>query len=376
MTSDQKAWAMGELSWGLVVSTKDRLDALTVCVELALAQTRPPSEVVVVDASADWQDHARIIKEACAVIPGLPVTYLQADQPSLTVQRNQGVAVARADILFMIDDDSFMHPDCAEKIMALYEKDTETAVAGIQAAPTSEVPPQVQRGGAPQAGARKDVGALNFRQKAKSGHHPVRQWIMRKLFLMNAEEMFIPYDGAFHRHPLPATLQGEAVTSAILFVGFRMTFRRDAVQTEPFDGLLRYYCPGEDADVSYRISRHRAILSAREARLHHFTSASGRINRRATTVLSSLNQAVLLHRHAADRTAARRRYFALMRRRLLAETFKDLLSRRLRLPQARGVLQAWASARAIFEMSPEDLVAWYPGAQERVVKGQSPGRGS
>ena len=112
-----------------------------------------------------------------------------------------------------------------------------------------------------------------------------------------------------------------------------------------------------------------ALLTAPAARLHHFTSAGGRIDRLRTTTLSALNQAVLLRRHAADQTGARRRYFALMRRRLLAEVLKDALSRRFDLPQARGILQAHARARRIFGMTSKELADWYPAEQARLLRG-------
>jgi hypothetical protein len=93
------------------------------------------------------------------------------------------------------------------------------------------------------------------------------------------------------------------------------------------------------------------------------------MDRLHTTVLSALNQAVLLRCHAADQAGARRRYFALMRRRLLAETLKDALSRRFDLPQARGILHGSAKARRIFDMTSGELAEWYPAEQERLVCG-------
>ncbi len=360
---------METLSWGLTVATKDRLDALRVCVLLALQQSRLPSEIIIVDASQSWRDHAQVIGDIVAAHPDIRFDYIQADQPSLTVQRTQAVAAARADVLFMIDDDSFMHPDCAERIMTLYEADTKQHVAGIQASPTPHLPEAVQTLMKNVQAGRKQTGAEALRKSSRGAKGSWRRWILRHIFLMSTEEAFIPYDGQFHQHSVPEALRDQPVVEARLFVGFRMTYRRQAVLASPFDGLLRYYCPGEDADASYRISRHGAILTATEAKLHHYTAASGRLDRRATTMLSALNQAVLLHRYSKDRNSARRRYFALMRRRAVAETLKDLLSRRFSLPQARGLISAWTLARRIFAMSPEALEVWYPGAQENLIKG-------
>jgi GT2 family glycosyltransferase len=355
------------LTWSLVIATKDRPDALAICIRLALAQTRPPAEVVVVDASAAWEDHAAAIRALMAEAgPGIPLHVLRAEAASLTVQRNQGIAQAQAPVLFLIDDDSFMYPDCAAQVMRIYEADAAGLLGGVQ----TSVAPLPPEGAGVGGGARKQKGS----QAIGAGGHrrgPLRRWLMQRLLLLDKAETFIPYEDRPARHPLPEALAGLPAVPVALFQGFRMTFRRAAVIEEPFDGLLRYYCPGEDIDASYRVSRRHPLATATEARLHHYAAQGGRIDRRRTTALSALNQAALLRRHAADQPRVRRLYFALMRRRLLAETLKDLLSRRWGLPQARGVLLAWPLARQVFAMSPEALQAWYPGAQERLVKGES-----
>lgn len=368
MTPDPRAdGPAAPLDWALVIATKDRIEALQVCVTLALGQTRPPAEVIVVDASTAWQDHADRIGAILAAHPGVRFRYLQAALPSLTVQRNQGIAAARAAILFLLDDDFFMYPDCAERIMAIYDADARGRIGGIQTG-TAPVPPRSDMSG----GAQKKKGSRMIGAGDEHRHGRVRRWILQRLLLMNKNETFIPYDPPVPQQPLPPDIAGQGVLPARLFQGYRMTFRRQAVLDEPFDELLRFYCPGEDIDASYRVSRRYLLVTAHGARVHHHAAAGGRIDRHRVTVLGALNQAALLRRHAADQAGARRRYFALMRRRLLAELLKDLLSRRLDLPQARGILKAWPGARRILSMTPEDLAAWYPGEQDRLVRGRGP----
>ena len=352
------------LDWGLVIATKDRIKALQVCIGLALSQTRPPAEVIVVDASAEWQDHRDRIGRLLADHPGVRFHYLQAALPSLTVQRNQGIAQAQAAVLFLLDDDSFMYPDCAERIMAIYEADAEGRIGGIQTGVAALPPPAATDAGAQKKRGSKTIGAGQGKARGRVG-----RWLLQRVLLLDKAALFIPYDKLRPLPPLPPVLAGQEVSAVRLFQGYRMTFRRQVVLEEPFDEMLRYYCPGEDIDASYRISRRYLLLTAPAARLHHFTSAGGRIDRLRTTTLSALNQAVLLRRHAADQTGARRRYFALMRRRLLAEVLKDALSRRFDLPQARGILQAHARARRIFGMTSKELADWYPAEQARLLRG-------
>jgi GT2 family glycosyltransferase len=345
------------LSWGLLVATHNRPDALRTCVGLALSQTRPPVEVVVVDSSADWQTSACRIAELVAAHPGVRCLYRQAEVPSLTVQRNQALAAAEADIVFMIDDDSFMHPTCAEEIMQIYEADTAGAVAGVQARPAAEAP------GVEVADGRKvDADVSHLRRSSTT-----LNWLFRKVFMMGKTEVFIPYEGAFPERAVPAALAGLAVTPVELFGGFRMTYRRERILRERFDPILRYYCPGEDLDASHRVSRHGVLLTADKALLYHHSSVIGRLKRRQVSFLWSLNQAVLLRRHAGDQAWARRTYKRRLAARLATDVVKDLLTRRWSLPQSRGTISAWIESRQVFRMSPDEIEAWYPAMQERIV---------
>lgn len=354
-----------DLTWGLLIATKDRLDALQVCVQQALIQTRPPTEVIVVDASADWQNHRDEIAKILADYPKIHFQYFAAALPSLTVQRNQALDKAQADIVFMIDDDSFLFPDCAARIMGLYEADVDGVVGGIQAALSDTMPP-----GIALAQSRKVTGGGSAPAKTgKNMFEHIRYVLRRHVFLMGMTDLFIPYQPKKPKHALPKNMDQTDARVTELFHGCRMTYRRHVITQSKYDDLLRYYCPGEDLDASYRVSLTHQLLTARQAKLHHYTISTGRIDRYRTTVLSGVNQAVLLARYGHDTGKVRRAYFRLQRRRLLAEFLKDLLSKRFSFPQLRGLLASRKLARQAFEMSPAELAAWYPDMQEKILKG-------
>src|SRR5438105_545340 len=44
------------LTWALVIATYQRPDMLLRCLRLAVQQTRPPRELVIIDASPNWKD--------------------------------------------------------------------------------------------------------------------------------------------------------------------------------------------------------------------------------------------------------------------------------------------------------------------------------
>src|SRR5438552_18364771 len=108
----------GSLSWSLVVATYNRKDVLSRCLALAAGQHRRPLEIIVVDASPDWAaTRARVMTELSAHHHHVHWEYVQARRRCLTAQRNQGVRLSHADVLFLIDDDSLMYPDCAEHVL-------------------------------------------------------------------------------------------------------------------------------------------------------------------------------------------------------------------------------------------------------------------
>lgn len=352
---------MPNLNWGLLIATKDRLEALKKCVQLALAQTRMPTEIIVIDASADWEAHAQEIGSIVAEYPKVRFVYDKGVMPSLSVQRNQAIDYAQADICFMIDDDSFLYPNCAERIMEIYEADTGGCVAGVQTA-QSEVMPNMQI----KDNSRNDiinVGGLMHRPGWK-------RWVLRNILLVGKQQFFIPYDDMFPDQPLPESVKHLEVTTSSLFDGFRMTYRREVIAATRFDPLLRYYCPGEDLDASYRVSRQGALLTARQALVYHHTSATGRMNRYQVKLLTWLNQAMLLHCHSTDPRRGRRRYNGLMARRIFAELIKDCAAGRLGAPQTRATITAWRLSRRIFRLSLKELEKLYPELQGNIVRGK------
>lgn len=351
---------MKELTWGLLIATKDRIDPLCNCVSLALAQTRRPHEIVVADASADWEANCDRVTKIIAAHPFQPrLVYLRGAAPSLAVQRNQAMNEATADVFFMIDDDSFMHHHCAAEIMQIYEADPENFLAGVQA---TESPINPCSG---PAGSRKSHGVDLSRFRSKL---PMAKWLLDHFLMRSKTSVFIPYDKAFSLPTLPPALQRLDVFAVELFGGFRMTYRAQAIRQEGFDTCLRYYCPGEDLDASYRASRYGALVTARRARLYHHASAAGRLKRTQIAHLWSLNQAVLLRRHAADQRWANQAWHRKMLHRIFTDLIKDALMRRFKFPQARGTWRAWRDGYKVFQLSPTHLENWYPEVQERIVK--------
>jgi len=355
------------LSWSLVVATYNRPDVLAVCIDLALKQTRPTSEIVVIDASADWTTSRDRIVRSMKSRGDVRVVYEKARAPSLAVQRNQGLAHATSDIVFLLDDDSLMFPDCAERVMAVYEADRDSVVVGAQAQLSEASPPE-----APQMAdiEKKDGGAPALR--GDSASRVLTAWLRRHVFLHDAHALHIPYDGGYPSHTLPTAILQAGAVPCTLFHGCRMTFRRELISRVGFDAALLSYCPGEDLDASYRASRLGALVEVRGALLHHFTAKSGRIDRRRVTTLAMLNGAFLVRQHATS--AMRDRFRVLVARRVLAELLKDVGTRRWTLPQFLGALDALRLMPTLFAWDDREMRERYMELQSQLLAAREPPR--
>lgn len=350
------------LTWALCTPTLNRVDVLLLAIGCALAQTRPPSEVIIVDAGDNWQADRARVEQALAPHPAVRLVYLHSPVRSITQQRNLATQAATADILFCLDDDTLMYPDCAETILQVYEADPAQAIAGVTANndPVSPLAaPEIER----------KLSGLHDKAKRSGTRNRITRWIWREIFLMDTLRLFVPYDS--NRRTTTeddVTRLGQPdLFPALTMIGFAMTVRRSVALAEPFDPWLLSYSPCEDTDGSYRYSRHGLLVVASKARLHHYEVAAARLNRHRVAALFLLNVAFFTRQHSDDLPHHRQRYFSLARRRVLAEFLKDGLSLRFRFPQLRGTLYALRRAPAIFDHPDARLGEDYQIIQREVL---------
>jgi GT2 family glycosyltransferase len=366
------------------VATLDRVDMLARCVEHALAQTRPPLEIAVADASEGWEGHRARIR---ALIGDRPVRLIYLGHPvrSSAAQRNAALRAMSADVAFVIDDDSLMEPGCAEAVMRLYEADPEERISGVsgvnvagddRAARAAAGGPGGP-GGAPAGGggavALKDAGGIrrSARLRAAVRRSGLARWALKEVLMQSRDRIFVRYDppGTHHGPEAAAALGLPGARWTEFLPGWGMTVRRRVALLEPFDDGLLAYCPTEDLDASYRWGRHGVCLVAEGARIDHLEVAASRLKRRKVTALSVMNSAYFTRRNSARPRRDAARFYVLAARRVAAEVLKDLITRRLTFPQARGA--AWALSRAprIFAQGREGLETRYGEMQRRILTG-------
>ena len=396
------------LDWALCVPTLNRIEVLEAAVRCALAQTRPPVEIAVVDASPEWCAHRDRI-EAITKGSGVRLHYEAAPAKSSAVQRNTALARVTADVVFFFDDDTLMHPACAETLMRVYEIDRDGRIAGACAANVADIPAaawpkssgtHILPGGG-ESGPAEGSEAMNApagtspapreegspsgssvpvaRKARRSGiveaarrtvpRVRLLRWVMKEILLVSQTRMFVPYDA--HRSRASPPSGPDALGAGLKLVrhlpGFSMTVRRTVAEAEPFNAWLLAYCPTEDLEASYRWGRHGLCVRVPAAHVHHYEAASGRVTRREATLLGLLNSAFFtrLNSDAPWRHGAH--YYVLTLRRVLGEFLKDAFNGRLTFPQARGALEALPRSVAVFRHPRDGLGPWYRDLQQRLL---------
>jgi GT2 family glycosyltransferase len=346
------------MHWSLLIATYNRPDALRSCLQFAIAQSRPPTEIVIVDASDAWEAHRLMVLEDVAPRASSSINwrYERAQSRGLTSQRNQAIAIASSDVLFLIDDDSFMYPNCAEEIMRIYEADVCQRVAGVAPLETTIRPDYVS--------AFTSVKGGRISRATRAVLRRTRSLLEREL---DVTRLLLPYDPSYPDHPIPPQIIGAGVVRTRYFNGFRMTFRASVIRSVGFDETLKRYASAEDLDASYRASRHGVLLNAINALIFHAQDESARLSRHTRTLLGLLNLAYLYRCKGYDPARLLSAYRWRILRRLLVDVLRDVGRRRLSLPCARADIEALIRLTEIGHISLETIKEWYSSLQEHIV---------
>jgi GT2 family glycosyltransferase len=304
---------------------------------LAAAQSRPPSQIIVVDASADWCDTRRQVeRDLESIYPNIEWIFEPAHVKSAASQRNQGIRLASEDVLFLLDDDSLMFPPAAAYIMSVYEEDVERKMAGVSLCGSREAPDAPKRSSrAAQVKAveqpKTDQTRVGLVRRLKKAAVP--EW---PGYLKNETPGVIP-DSLKH-HDLLAVRQ---------FSGCYMTFRREICEKEPFTDWLKGYSVAEDYDISNRARRHGIIAKHRSALCHHAKTVGGRPANYQLEYSRALNHWLLHTLYAACRRVAFARMTKWSAHSLFYAALVDIKNRKATLPAVRGLLSGvWSGVIA------------------------------
>jgi GT2 family glycosyltransferase len=112
----------------VAVATMNRPAALARCLEAVLEAERRPSEIVVVDQSAD--DETQSVIDRMPAGDGIPITYLRQARLGLAASRNAAIAASTRPYIAFTDDDCVPGPQWLAAIAAAFEDANAQAVTG------------------------------------------------------------------------------------------------------------------------------------------------------------------------------------------------------------------------------------------------------
>lgn len=346
------------LRFDIVIATRNRPEALALSVPLMLGQSRQPGRLIVIDSSDDHAPVARAVAAATAGWGGGVI--VEHSSPGLPHQRNIGLAHVTAEVVIFPDDDSLFHPGAAEAIMAVYERDTEGAIAGVCAVPDLSPPPGVL----PASGYRMS----RTHQREARGQR-LRSRLDKRLSHLNPAK----YVGhaLIARQARPDWVGTFEVPLVEYMTGFRMSFRTERIRAVGFDETLSGYALNEDVDASLAVAHRGLLVGARPARIYHHRYPAGRPEPFRSAAIGILNPVYVISKHIAEgplaeseRRGARARLRAFMRLQLLAAAlgaFRAEGGARL-----RGARAAYREARRLLSVPGADLAAAYRAAERRL----------
>ena len=290
---------MNKLSYTIAIATRNRPAALRLSIPRMLEQSRPPSQLIVIDSSDDHQETVDAVKDSVREFP-IDLTILPSER-GLTLQRNASLPLIKHLVVFFPDDDSIWFPEVAAAKMDVYERDDDKRIAAVCGAESPTPPPGWQ---VPASGA----------YSMRSSHRFQQRFAYRRSML---EDRFFPDPARVlgqslmpQESELPEWFAEEDVVPVEWMTGFRMSFRTEVIRKVRFDELLSRYSVCEDLDASFGAWRYGMVVGARKARIYHYRSPERRDNGRRYGATHLLNKAYVICKHAEAGEDARGRVMA------------------------------------------------------------------
>ena len=219
-----------EVVLAFVIPTKDRGDDLRRMLRSLVAQTRLPDQVIVVDGSGvevSW---------CVAEFPELRIDYVRLLPPSLSAQRNAGMAVLRPEITHAgyLDDDVVLELDAVYEMASFW------------------------------GGAGSDVGGAAFNVVNDAGSIP--STIMQRIGVWSV--------GVGSVAPSGLVCEVGRVNNDIesdWLCGGATVWRREVIEAYSYDNWFQGTGFMEDVDYSYGVRERYRLFVLAAARLAHFT---------------------------------------------------------------------------------------------------------
>lgn len=222
-----------------VVPTRHRAQVLARTLNSMLAQQTLPSELIVVDASEDGETRKEVEAFSVKIGAGCRVRWLRADAAGAAVQRNQGVAAATQPVIWFLDDDIVLEPECVLRLWRALQSSPD--IGGANAMITN------QRYHPPGPASRCMFRLLGGKGPSFAGK------------ILGPVVNLLPED----RADLPEVVPVEWLNTTCTM------YRREALPDPPFPAHFTGYSLMEDVTLSLLVGRRWRLVNARTARILH-----------------------------------------------------------------------------------------------------------
>jgi len=221
---------VAEVVLAFVIPTKDRGEDLRRMLRSLVAQTRLPDQVIVVDGSGvevSW---------CVAEFPELKVDYVRLLPPSLSAQRNAGMAMLRAEITHAgyLDDDVVLELDAVNEMASFW------------------------------GGAGSDIGGAAFNVVNNAGSIPSA--LMQRLGVRGVGIGSVAPSGLVYE---VGRVKNDVESDWLC--GGAAVWRREVIEAYSYDNWFQGTGFMEDVDYSYRVRERYRLFVLAAARLAHFT---------------------------------------------------------------------------------------------------------
>jgi glycosyltransferase involved in cell wall biosynthesis len=337
------------MNFDIVIATRNRPEALSLSIPSMLQQSRLPRTMVIVDSSDNHQEIVKLVSSLTHEVR-FPVKVLQA-RANRAHQRNVGIDHATSQVIMFPDDDALWWPGVAEAIMRVYERDDRGIIGGVCAGDAETSP-------------------LTDDQRTSSGYKMKRfDRFLRRIAPMRyrLNDLLCPSPFRLHGQSLWKKFDfydwfaEENVVPVEYMTGFRMSFKRDAIDRIRFNEVLsakKTRTTYLDIDACFGVARTHLLVAACKAQVYHRKFPSKEIKGYTYGFISILNYAYITCCHTVTGDLARR----VLGKYLITNIMLPYLSQPINKygrQRLRGAWQAYQYAKKMLRLSHCDLTPYY-----------------
>ena len=238
----------------VIIPTKNRPHSVLECVDSVKNQSSQPGEIVVVDGSDEDGLDALLIKNFGAETG---IKYVRSEG-SLPHKRNLGVRKSSGDILLFLDDDIVLTENFIKEILSVFNNPNLDGIGCVYGDQFREDEIVDRRG--------------TLRYRIWVGRR-TESFIRELFFLQKTSKTGKFRLSGFSTYPAKSN-PGTTLCETDGAAGSLMAYYREILYEFKFDENLEDYAWGEDADLSYRVSRKYKVIFNPRAKAYHVSKTS------------------------------------------------------------------------------------------------------